>query len=186
MGRMVKCYYCKKSEDKDKTDLIFQLPNKKYAHIKCYEIQAKENKERDDLIEEIKRIHNIVTIPHSFYPFLQDLRNGTDRCNRSSIKKKKQGYRFLIIKKTYQMYEKTIKDGLRLKKITNEMDKLLYSYAIVTNKIGFVRNKLHQEYLIKQSKEKAIDEPIKNIDEEVKVKINHSSKPTYNWLRKDD
>ena len=183
---MVKCYYCKKSDDKDKTDLIFQLPNKKYVHRKCYDTVVRENKERDDLIEEIKRIHNIVTIPHSFYPFLQDLRNGTDRCKGSSIKKRKQGYRYIIIKKTYQLYEKTIKEGIRTKKITDEMNKLLYSYAIVTNKIGYVRNKLHQEYLIKQSKEKENNIPINNIDEEVEVKVSHSSKPTYNWLRKDD
>lgn len=184
MGRMVKCCYCKKSEDKDNSDKIFQMQNKKYAHHSCYEFTQKEKKELDDLVEAIKEIHNILTIPPYFFPFLQDLRNGTNRCQNSSVKKKKKGYRYILIKKTYELNAKVIQNGIRIKKIEDNMQKLLYSYAIVVSRIDRVNSYLKQQYQLKKSsKEKEIKE---NNDGDVIINANITPIKKYNWLEEDE
>lgn len=184
MGRIVKCCYCKKEEFKDSEETIIQLPNKKYAHKKCYEHAKREAKELDDLVEVIKRIHNISTVPPRFYPFLQDLRNGTNRCQGSQVKKSKQGYRYLIIKKTYEFYEKEIKQSLKYKKIDDINKMLMYSYAIVVNKVDKVRSKMHQEYLDEKANKSKITQSSNN-QEEIVIDIKKNKQPQYSWLQED-
>lgn len=184
MGRIVKCYYCNKTGDNGNTEEIMQLPNKRYAHIKCYEFTQKEKKEKDDLVEAIKEVCNILTIPSYFFPFIEDLRNGTNRCQNSSVKKKKKGYRYALIRKTYELNKKTIQSGIRKNKIEDNRQKLMYAYAIVVNKIDRVNDYLKQQYRLKMSmKEKEIS-VIEDTD--VVMDTNVTPQKKYSWLEEED
>ena len=181
MVRMVKCCYCKIQDTKDN---VFQLPNKRYAHQKCYDGVQRDKKELDELVEEIKRIHNIDIIPPRFYPFLQDLRNGTNRCQGSSIKKKKQGYRYLIIKKTYQLYEKEIRKHISYNRIEDVNNMLMYSYAIITNKIDKVRKRLYDEYKANKSQSQKVE--VTENQERIVIDTPTNQKKKYSWLEEDN
>lgn len=182
---MVKCCYCKQQDDIENMIIIYSGKTKKYCHEKCKTFNEREKEELNNLVETIKNILNIKTIPPRFYPFLQDLRNGTDKCNRMTVSKSKKGYRYLIIEKTYDTYKKVIIQGIRLKKIEDDMKKLLYAYAIISPKCGIIRNKLYREYLDKKKEENNNkDNNITRYNNDIKLD-NSKKQKKYSWLEEN-
>lgn len=147
---LVKCQWCGKKTERNEMSKI----KKGYIHPEClikYEAeQAKKELEReqlDSLVKTIKQIHNIpdeIPLPNSFYPFLQDLRNGTTRFRGPVQKKRKQGVGYDVIEEAYHLAQKGIewaKDGNRdFKGSLNK--ELNYGLAVVRDKLNQAQNNL--------------------------------------------
>lgn len=123
--------------------------NYRYHTEKCYEeylkdkkIKEQESKELDELVEVIKQIHDIEKIPKQFYPYLQDLRNGTELFGRIGQKKSKEGYRYKTIAETYLQCSDKIEWAKLNKNFKDTLSMLKYTYAIITNNIDQVKKQM--------------------------------------------
>lgn len=149
----VKCRFCEK-KDTERSDMIFEEhitsggnSQKKYYHNDCYpkyliekEFKEKEQKELDNLIETILNIHKLESIPQQFYPFIQDLRNGTVLFGKKK-KKYKKGYPYSLIAKTYKYCQDSIEYWKKNKEFDSTMGELKYAWAIINDKINVVKKK---------------------------------------------
>ncbi|WP_440110057.1 hypothetical protein [Paenibacillus sp. QZ-Y1] len=142
--------------------------DKRYYHVEyCHgkylkdkEFKAKERLEMDQLANTIARIHKlktVSTIPNTFYPYIQELRNDSVLFGRVS-KRYKQGITYQTIENTYTYCSEKIEWAKGNKEFKNLMSELKYCFAIVKNNI---ENCLRDES--KSAKQKA----------ETEILINH-------------
>jgi hypothetical protein len=132
-----------------------------YYHKKCFpkylkekEFKEKESEELDKLVETMLDIHKINKIPNQFYPFIQDLRNGTVLFGKKK-KKYKEGFSYLMIAKTYEFCRESIEYWKKKKDFNDStMMELKYCWAIINDKISFVK-KREEKKAFQQAKHKA-------------------------------
>lgn len=139
----VKCRWC--GEKAERESMIFEEKNNKklYFHNECYpdylkdkEFKEQERKEKDELVETIKRIYDVQDLPRQVYPFLEDLRNGNPVFKgQQPGKRYKQGYKYSIIKETFEYCEDQIRYALQNKDFDGFMNAFKYGLAIVVDKI---------------------------------------------------
>lgn len=139
----VKCRWC--GEKAERESMIFEEKNNKklYFHNECYpdylkdkEFKEQERKEKDALVETIKRIYGVQDLPRQVYPFLEDLRNGNPVFKgQQPGKRYKQGYKYSIIKETFEYCEDQIRYALQNKDFDGFMNAFKYGLAIVVDKI---------------------------------------------------
>ena len=166
--RDVKCVFCNKYDDRD----IMTNLKKRYIHYECLEKHKKEmefteqeKKELDRLVEYIKEVHNIKTLPSSFFPFLQDIRNGNTRRGKIIGEKRyKEGYTFNVIRYTYRRYKGNIAWAIKNKSFNGTLSMLKYTLAIINDKISIVYNDYKKSDIAKK-REKKIAESISVIKE---------------------
>ena len=160
--RKVICVFCKEQDDRD----IMTKLKTRYIHYECLEkykeeakFKEREKKELDRLVEYIKEVHNIKIVPNTFFPFLQDLRNGNTR--RGQIvgeKKYKEGYEYNVIRYTYRRYKDNVKWAIKNKSFEGTFNMLKYTLAIVSDKIA----KVEQAYKRSDVAKKREDSFIQN------------------------
>lgn len=149
----VKCRFCEnKDTERDEMEVEEHKTKggniqRKYFHKKCYpkyiqekEFKEKESDEMDKLVETIMKVHEIDNLPHQFYPFIQDLRNGTVLFGKKK-KKYKEGYPYSLIAKTYLHCSESIKYWKKNKDFSSTMIELKYCWAIINDKINVVKKK---------------------------------------------
>lgn len=139
----VKCRWC--GEKAERESMVFEEKNNKklYFHNECYpdylkdkEFKEQERKEKDELVETIKRIYDVQDLPRQVYPFLEDLRNGNPIFKgQQPGKRYKQGYKYSIIKETFEYCEDQIRYALQNKDFDGFMNAFKYGLAIVVDKI---------------------------------------------------
>lgn len=138
--------------------MVFEMQGKsrKYYHADCFaehqadkQKRAEEAAKLDSLVETIKDIHGLISIPKQFYPFIQDMRNGTIRFQGKPIKKYKQGVPYEIIEQAYKLSKDSIHWSKENKNFKNSSGELRYGLAIVSNKINdasaYMRNRQKQQ-----------------------------------------
>jgi len=146
---LVKCQWCGKKSERDEMSKI----KKGYIHPEClvkYEAEQeekqREREQLDRLIKTIKQIHDIpaeIPLPNNFYPFLQDLRNGTIRFRGPVQKKRKQGVGYDVIEEAYCLAQKGIEWAKNNKNFEGSLiNELKYGLAIVRDKLNQARNNL--------------------------------------------
>ncbi|MFS0855262.1 hypothetical protein AB3M99_02735 [Paenibacillus taichungensis] len=119
--------------------------DKRYYHVEyCHdkylqdkEFKAKERKELDCLAEAIVKIHklnSVNTIPNTFYPYIQELRNDSVLFGRVS-RRYKEGITYKTIENTYEYCAEKIEWAKGNKEFKNLMSELKYCFAIVRNNI---------------------------------------------------
>lgn len=160
MSRNVKCQTCKLSTE-PKEQMI--KDKKGYFHPgECYSkylndvaFNEKENNEKASLYDTICLIHNISIIDKRFYPFIEDLRNGSIRFQGKPIEKKKQGVEYSIIKEAYLASANDIKYWKANKQFDSCFGELKYCLTIVTGKINeIVKQKQQKERAEQEIKHK--------------------------------
>lgn len=142
-----KCQWCKEYGNIDEMIYILQGKTKKFYHQNCYqeylkdkEFKAKERQELDELVEVIKKVFGVKRLPNSVYPYLQDIRNGTQFFGKYNYKYK-NGYSYKLIAETFDYCEYVIQDSIRRKGFNDFMTAFKYGLAIVVNKLPFVERK---------------------------------------------
>lgn len=156
----VKCVFCEEYDDK----VIMTNLKKRYIHKEClieYEkdiiFKEREKKELDRLIDYIKEVHNIKVVPNTFYPFIQDLRNGNNRRGRIIGEKKfKKGYEYNVIRYTYRKHKGNIEWAIRNKSFNGSFAMLKYTIAIITDKISIVERAYSKSKVAKKREEETI------------------------------
>ena len=160
-----KCNLCK-IEDTLKEDMEFEMvgvkkPVPKYYHKKCFEIRMKEKAineqerlEKDKLCEVIKEIYGIKSIPNTFFPHLQELRDGGG---------KREGYTFDVLAETFNYCSDTIEYWLSVKDFNDLTGALKYGLSIVSNKAFIIENRrkdqeTQQRLIDKQEEKEAVEE----------------------------
>ncbi|MDH6674313.1 hypothetical protein M2277_005005 [Paenibacillus sp. LBL] len=182
MNREVKCAYCgEKGKKIDmKVDEIQRQSGttfKKNVHIACWDqyISNKqfletEKKEREDLITLIAEIINIPIneVPSSFFPFIEQLRNGNEKIKGT---KYKQGPTYAFIADVYEYCRQDIIDVRSYKSFDDVFGYLLYGLAIVKNNIYNVK-RLHETQKIVAEKQDIIEQQIdiEHLEQEVEYK----------------
>lgn len=165
LARPVKCPICTQYGQKE--DMKYE-EDKRYYHVEyCHdrylkdkEFKAKERLEMDQLAATIAKIHKlkaVSTIPNTFYPYIQELRNDSVLFGKIS-RRYKQGISYLVIENAYKYCSDKIEWAKGNKEFKNLMSELKYCFAIVKNNI---ENCLRDEN--KTSKQKA----------ETEILINH-------------
>lgn len=175
--KQVTCKWCKEKGSKDE---MYELKKSHYIHFNCYdayledkEFKAKEAEAQKNLMITIADIYGLdsyTQIPHSFYPYLADIRNGNVLFGKYG-KQYKQGASYQWIEYTYDYCREDIKKIHEIKKgdFKNFMAELKYGLAIVRNNLVDAKNKFVAE---KNKKEKAEREKqlISDYSEEVTYK----------------
>jgi hypothetical protein len=145
--RKVKCGWCEISETKD---LMLQDTNKKYYHkTNCHNsyLQDRENKrieteKKTSLAIKIADVHGLESykyIPHSLFPYLEDLRNDSDLFGKLR-KNYKNGLSYSAIEYTYEFCREKIDWAKKNKVFENVMSELKYGLAIVKNNVVDAKN----------------------------------------------
>lgn len=171
LARPVKCPICTQYGQKE--DMKYE-EDKRYYHLEyCHErylkeksFKAKERLEMDRLANTIARIHKLKTvntIPNTFYPYIQELRNDSVLFGRVN-KRYKQGVTYQTIENTYTYCSEKIEWAKGNKEFKNLMSELKYCFAIVKNNI---ENCLRDES--KSSKQKAETEILMNHVDSMRV-----------------
>lgn len=150
MARKYICRWCREKDTDDKMTIVkVGKQNYRYHTEKCYEeylkdkkFKEQESKELDELVETIKKVHDIEKIPRQFYPYLQDLRNGTELFGRIGQKKSKEGYRYKTIAETYLQCSDKIEWAKLNKNFKDTLSMLKYTYAIIANNIDQVKKQM--------------------------------------------
>jgi len=118
---------------------------KKYYHHSCWTLElerreqlTKEKAQWGALIDYIKTIHNLYDVPPSFFPFIQDIRNGTVRFQGPVQHKQKQGIGYDVILEAYRMSADSIKWAREHKDFTINypFSELKYGLRIVTGNMN--------------------------------------------------
>lgn len=117
---------------------------KRYYHHNCWENEvvrreelSKEKTEWGALIDFIKQVHSLYDVPRPFYPFLQDIRNGTVRFGGAVQNKHKEGIKYSVLLEAYRMSAENIKWARKNKNFNNNtFAELKYGLAIVKGNIG--------------------------------------------------
>lgn len=146
-----KCQWCGVSDThKDEMEVEMSQGKKPVAkryHKHCYqeylkdkEFKEQERIELDKLVEVIKKLYGVKVVPHSAYPFLQDLRNGTKFFGRNDYKYK-QGYSYDLIAETFEYCSDTIEYWNAKKSFNGFTNALRYGLAIVCDKLSVVENR---------------------------------------------
>lgn len=171
MARNIKCQQCLVSDtpkDEMKFDLVGKNQTKKYFHHECYDTYLKEKafkeKERvelDGLVEVIKEIYGVKQLPHSVYPFLQELRNGTRFFGKYDYKYK-QGYSYALIAETFNFCSETIEFWNANKKFNGFSNALRYGLAIVCDKLSIVEQRQKQ----RESQKVKLDKYVEKMEED--------------------
>lgn len=120
-------------------------------YLKEKEFKEKEAKELDHLVEVIIEIHG--GIHQRFYPFLQDLRNGTVLLGRNKRKKYKEGYPYPLIADTYLYCRESIEYWKKNKEFDSLLSELKYGFMIVNDKITVVKKKNEKKEFLKAKRE---------------------------------
>ncbi len=151
VSMQVICQYCRNKSERDEMLFEQQGKSKKYYHVECYakylverEEKQKEVQRLDELMQVIKGIHGIDDIPKGFYPFIQDLRNGTIRFRGPVLKKYKEGVPYEVIEEAYRMSESSIAWSKQNKSFKNTMAELKYGLAIVSNNVNDAYKNIRQ------------------------------------------
>lgn len=174
----VKCQYCLKTDtDREEmvkiTTLVGKKGNKKnsYYHPECYpkfkeekDFKNKESDELDKLVKTILEVHEIDSLPQQFFPYIQDLRNGTIIRGRNK-KKYKEGYPYSLIAKTYKYKEETIKYWKKRKERDfkgSTMSELKYCWAIINDNISAVKKLEEKKEFLRAKKKEEIKQQQKH------------------------
>jgi hypothetical protein len=155
-NRKVKCRFCQIAETFPETDMYVELcgkegKTKKYWHYDCFEkekVKREKTKveleEWDSLLETVKEIHDIEKVSLNLIHALQDLRNGTERFRKYKKIGYKQGVKYPIIQKAYQMSKKKIQWAKKNKKFKDTTRELMYCFMIVLDKISDAKKELQR------------------------------------------
>lgn len=166
-----KCQWCKKEGILD--DMTFEMvgktkPVKKFFHKICHEEYLKDKKfkekelmELDELVNTIKNIYGVKELPRTAYTLLQNLRNG-ERVfgNRQQVGKRyKQGYKYSLIKDTFEYCSDTIEYWNSVKNFDSFMSAFKYALTIVIDKIYYVE----QREIEKEKKKRMIEKHLQEV-----------------------
>lgn len=189
----VKCKWCDvKDTEKDEMEVESHTTSggntqRKYFHKACYhkylvdkEFKEKEQTEMDKLVEVILDVHKINNLPQQFYPFIQDLRNGTVLFGKKK-KKYKEGYPYSLIAKTYLHCRESIEYWKKNKDFDSTMGELKYCWAIINDKINVVKK--HQE---KKEHQKAISLAKEKEEQNNKVVTQTQTRIEFKKQKRDD
>lgn len=173
MGRKVKCQYCGEKDEKDDMTVVEKFYSKSvkrsYFHKEdCYKkfieekaFKEQEKRELDELAETIMKVHDIDLIPKQFYPYIQDLRNGSVLFG--NVKKSyKNGFSYTLIKDTYNYCIPAIEWAKKNKQFDGTVQELKYCLAIVCDKIDQVKS-INKRKEIQKHEEKRIEEQAQNL-----------------------
>ncbi|MCY8549403.1 hypothetical protein MOD25_05735 [Bacillus haynesii] len=185
MAKMTrKCQYCG-LDDTHVDEMEFEYvgkkkPQKKYYHKHCWEkhlkekeFREKERKELDRLVETIKNIYGLKKFPNNIYPYLQDLRNGTEFFGKHDYKYK-EGYSYDLITEAFEYCSETIENANRKKSFSGATNAIRYGLTIVCNKLSIVEERRRQ----KEEQERQIRKHVENISEEEYIFENSYKKPS--------
>lgn len=152
MARLYKCPTCEGKDVEANMVIDYIGKVKKRFHKDCHrkhladlEFKKKEKEELDELVEVIKRVHGIEIIPHQFFSHLQDIRNGNELFGRVGEKRSKAGYSYKVIARTYQENTDAINWAMNNRNFSGTLNLLLYTRAIVKDKIAGVQYKIDNE-----------------------------------------
>lgn len=187
--RKVKCQYCGIT-DTPKSQMEFELvgqakPVKKYYHKHCYqdflldkEFKAKEQAEKDELTETIKKIFGVKDVPRQAFPLLEALRNGEPVFGaRQQIGKRyKQGYKYSLIKETFEYCSETINYWLEVKDFNGFMGAFKYALSIVIDKIYTVEQRVKE----REKERLLIEKHLEQVEFEDTMYETNYKKPTKN------
>lgn len=205
MSAKVKCQYCEEKSPKDEMHCEAkptgqfnkngsEKMQRKYWHHDCFEkelkdreFKEKEQAELDELNATLIRIHNIKgfkdedpKIPSTFFPFLQEIRNGTILFGQR-VKKYKQGIRYKYINYTYLFCEENIEYARRTKEFKDLMAELRYCLAIVKNNIEDAARDLKRKNKQRERNKKIMEQKIeadtrKSSYEEINTSVETTNK----------
>lgn len=143
LARPVKCPVCEKSGDRE--DMTYEEKSKRYYHQqgcidtfnKDKEFKAKERDELESLMNIIVKVHKLSSrssIPHSFYPYIQDIRNDSSLFGKIA-KRYKEGISYKTLEDTYNFCTDKIEWARGNKEFKNILSEMKYCLAIVKNNI---------------------------------------------------
>lgn len=167
-----KCQRCGiKDTERDEMEFEFvglKKPQKKYYHKDCFEEHLKDKEfrrleaiELDKLIQVIKEIYGAKLIPNNIYPYLQDLRNGTEFFGKFDYKYK-EGYPYDLIAETFDYCSETIEQSLRRISFSGFTNAFKYGLAIVCDKMRIVEERRERN----KRQKLIINEHLKNLKED--------------------
>jgi len=185
--RKVKCQWCNVT-DTPRSEMEFELvgqakPVRKYYHKHCYkdflvdkEFKAGEQAEKDELTEVIKRIYGVKDVPRQAFPLLEALRNGEKVFGaRQQIGKRyKEGYKYSLIRETFEHIEDTIHYWNGVKDFNGFMGAFKYALSIVIDKIYYVEQRVKE----RESKARLIDKHVENLEYEDQAFESNYKKPS--------
>lgn len=142
LPRLLKCPVCGQYGTKE--DMVRETDKRHYHKEYCHEkwkrervFKQKEQEELDSLTDAIVKIHKLQSrqsMPKSFYPFIQDLRNDSVLFGKLD-RKYKQGATYKVIEDTYDYCSEKIEWARGNKEFKTIMAELKYCFAIVKNNI---------------------------------------------------
>lgn len=155
MARVLKCRHCDAKDSEEKVKHVHTTSGGKsinmYFHLECYEewlkekeFKEKEQEELDKLVDVIMEVHDIDKIPHHFYPYIQDLRNGSVMLGKKR-KKYKEGFEYDVIAQTYKSCKESIRYWKNAKDFGGTLGELKYCFAIINDKINIVKKRLDKK-----------------------------------------
>lgn len=150
-----KCQWCK--EHGNMEEMVIELTNsakpvKKFYHKDCHEeflkdkaFKEQEQKEKDELNDVIKKIYGVKEVPNSAWVLLEKLRGGNPVFGKQNIGKRyKEGYKYSLIKETFEYCSDTIEYWNGVKSFNGFMSAFRYALSIVIDKIYFVEQRAKQ------------------------------------------
>ncbi|MET3209682.1 UNVERIFIED_CONTAM: uncharacterized Zn finger protein (UPF0148 family) [Paenibacillus sp. PvR008] len=140
--RLLKCPVC--GQYGHKADMVRETDKRHYHKEYCHErwkreraFKQSEQEEKDSLTDKIVKIHRLqgrASIPHSFFPFIQDVRNDSVLFGKIN-KRYKQGVSYKVIEDTYNYCFEKIEWARGNKEFKTIMAELKYCFAIVKSNI---------------------------------------------------
>jgi len=154
---LAKCRQCGEKENSKNMVPVLKGKSKVYVHEHCKEeyekqqsFKQKETKELEDLIVNyVSKIHRTNAIPHSYYPLVQDLRNGTIRKGKIIKRQYKEGFPYPVIARAYLENWQKIYERINWSKqnghIKNKADEFRIGLNVVAEQVALIQEKIERE-----------------------------------------
>ncbi|MCR4362086.1 hypothetical protein NUG13_12175 [Bacillus subtilis] len=183
MARLIKCQYCGVKDtvkEEMETEYVGKNKTPKRYHKHCYEehlkekeFKEKERRELDNLVEVIKNIYGFKKFPSTIYPYLQDLRNGTEFFGKKK-QKYKEGYTYDVIAEGFDYCSETIEYWNARKTFNSDTARVRYGLAIVCDKLSIVEERRKQ----REEQQRQIERHVENVIEEDLIFESNYKKPS--------
>lgn len=183
-----KCQICKGEGlfEEMKVEFVGKTkPVPKYYHETCHEEHLKdkafkevEQREKDELNEVIKKIYGVKEVPKQAWTLLEKLRGGNPVFGKKQQigKRYKQGYKYPLIKETFEHCSETIEYWNGVKNFEGFMGAFKYALTIVIDKIYFVEQRATE----REKKNALIEKHIEELEAEEQTYESNYKKKTSN------
>jgi hypothetical protein len=146
-----------------------------YLEKKAFNEQ--EQKEKDELNDFLKKLYGVDNIPTQAWVLLEKLRGGNPIFGKQQIGKRyKQGYKYSLIKETFDYCSETIEYYNRIKNFEGFMGAFRYALGIIIDKIYTVEQRAKE----REKKEAMVKKHLESVEADEQTFESNYKKPSKN------